>query len=247
MPLGKRHLPRTLLIGRFLPTLALFAFASPALALEPKDVWLVVNKNVPESRQVADHYIAKRGVPKDQVIELDLPKGEDISRADYDAKLVSPLRDAIKDHKDKVKVLVTTYGVPLRVGQQQPNEDEKKALEKLRPELVELRKKRSELEKNKDADQKELANVRRQVDGLESRERRLTHAESQASVDSELMLLWWPHAPAGPVGGEVTLHAGERKLSQERAGGHSYRGSMVRAWTSRSGSWTTPSPRRRTG
>src|SRR5215212_3747922 len=99
----------------------LFVCAAPAFALEPKDVWLVVNKNVPESRQVADHYVAKRGVPKTNVVELDLPKGEDISRADYDKKLVEPLRDALKDHKDKAKVLVTTYGVPLRVGRQEPD------------------------------------------------------------------------------------------------------------------------------
>jgi uncharacterized protein (TIGR03790 family) len=180
---------------RFLSTLALLAFASPLLALEPKDVWLVVNKNVPESQQVADHYIAKRGVPKGNVVVLDLPKGEDISRADYDAKLAGPLREALKEQKDKVKVLVTTYGVPLRVGQQQSNEDEKRELEKLRPELAEARKKRSELEKNKDADAKELADARRQVNGLEARERRLAHAESHACVDSELMLLWWPAYP----------------------------------------------------
>ena len=60
--------------------LGLLLTSAPALALQPADVWLVVNKNVPESRQVAAHYLAKRGVPKDHVIELDLPKGEDISR-----------------------------------------------------------------------------------------------------------------------------------------------------------------------
>ncbi len=170
------------------------ACASSSFALEPKDVWLVVNKNVPASREVADYYIAKRGVPKGNVVELDLPKGEDVSRADYDAKLAAPLRDALKDKKDKVKVLVTTYGVPLRVGQQQPSEDEKLALAKLRPELAELRKKLAEL-RDKKADAKEIAVVQQQVQGLESRERRLTHAESQASVDSELMLLWWDKYP----------------------------------------------------
>src|SRR5262245_22503738 len=158
----------------------LFVFASSTFALEPKDVWLVVNKNVPESRQVADHYIAKRGVPKDHVIELDLPKGEDISRADYDTKLAGPIREAIKDKKDEVKVLVTTYGVPLRVGQQPMDEDEKKAHEKLKPELAEARKKLAELEKNKDADKKDLDAARREVNSLQNRERRLTHAESHA-------------------------------------------------------------------
>ena len=180
---------------RLLSSLLLFALASPAFALEPKDVWLVVNKNVPESRQVADHYIAKRGVPKGNVVELDLPKGEDISRADYDTKLAGPLRIALKEKKDEAKVLVTTYGVPLRVGPQLPNEDENKALEKLRPELTEARKKLAELEKNKDADPKELADAKRQVNGLQNRERVLTHAESNACVDSELMLLWWEKYP----------------------------------------------------
>jgi uncharacterized protein (TIGR03790 family) len=127
----------------------LLALSSSTFALEPKDVWLVVNKNVPESRQVADHYVAKRGVPKGQVVELDLPKGEDISRADYDVKLAGPLRDALRIRREQVKVLVTTYGVPLRAGPQPPNEDEKKALDKLRPELAEARKKLAELEKKK--------------------------------------------------------------------------------------------------
>ena len=178
-----------------LSALLLLAFASPAVAFEPKDVWLVVNKNVPESRQVADHYIAKRGVPKGNVVELDLPKGEDISRADYDTKLAGPLRDALKEQKEQVKVLVTTYGVPLRVGPQLPDADEKKELEKVRPELAEARKKLAELEKNKEADAKEVAAARTEVDRIQRRERVLTHAESNACVDSELMLLWWDKYP----------------------------------------------------
>ena len=173
----------------------LFAIAAPGFALEPKDVWLVVNKNVPESRAVADHYIAKRGVPKGNVVELDLSKGEDISRADYDTKFASPLREALAGHKDAAKVLVTTYGVPLRVGGVVPNEAERKELETLRPELTEARKMLADLEKNKDGDAKELAAAKGAVNRLQGRERVLTHAESNASVDSELMLLWWESYP----------------------------------------------------
>ncbi len=176
---------------RHLLALLLFALTSPAFALEPKDVWIVVNKNVPESQQVAEHYIAKRGVPKENVVQLDLPKVEDISRLDYDTKLAGPLRDAIKDHKEKVKVLVTTYGVPLRVGHQLPNADEKKELDTLRPKLTELRKLVADLEKTKIADLMELATAKQKLNSLQARERVLTHAESHACVDSELMLLWW--------------------------------------------------------
>ena len=55
--------------------LGLFLFAPSAFALEPKDMIVVANKNVPESREVADHYLAKRKVPKENLILLDLPKG----------------------------------------------------------------------------------------------------------------------------------------------------------------------------
>jgi uncharacterized protein (TIGR03790 family) len=170
----------------------LFAIATPAFALEPADVWIVVNKNVPESRKVADHYIAKRGVPKTNVIELDLPKGEDISRGEYDTKLAEPIRVALKDKKDAAKVLLTTYGVPLRVGGQPPSEEDKKELDKLRPDLDAAKKKLAELEKHKDADKKELEAAKTDVARFQAAERLYTHAESHACVDSELMLLWWP-------------------------------------------------------
>jgi uncharacterized protein (TIGR03790 family) len=172
--------------------MALVLVAAPALALEPANVWLIVNKNVPESREVADHYIQKRGVPKGNVVVLDLPKTEDIARAEYNDKLAGPLRDALKDHKDKAKVLLTTYGVPLHVGQELTTADEKKELEKLRPDLDAAQKKLAELEKNKGAGPEEVTTARNDLERIRTRERQLTHSESQASVDSELMLLWWP-------------------------------------------------------
>jgi uncharacterized protein (TIGR03790 family) len=180
---------------RWVFTLAIAGTSSlSSLALEPADVWLVVNKNVPESRRVADYYMAKRHVPKENVIELDLPKGEDISRSDYDVKMVGPVREALKNHKDKVTVLLTTYGVPLRVGAQPSSDEEKKELDKIRPDLEAARKKVSEFEKNKEA-ATQLFVARKEVEKLQNREGALTHRESHASVDSELMLLWWPKYP----------------------------------------------------
>jgi uncharacterized protein (TIGR03790 family) len=171
---------------------SILLFTATAQALEPVDVWLIVNKNEPESRRVADHYMARRGVPKGNVIELDLPRTEDISRADYDAKLAGPLREALKSHKDRVKVLLTTYGVPLSVGQQPPSVEEQKELEKLRPELDAVRKRIVEFEKKKDVDKQGLEQARALAKKLNDQIYQLAHAESQACVDSELMLLWWP-------------------------------------------------------
>jgi uncharacterized protein (TIGR03790 family) len=156
------------------PLVLILAFAAPAL--EPADVFVISNKNEPASKEVAEHYLAKRKLPAANHVVLDLPTTEDITRVDYDAKLAGPLREALKDRKDKVKVLLTVYGVPLRVGAQQSTDAEKAELEKLKPEL----------------DAANKANDKKKVDELTERRRALSHEMSVACVDSELMLLWWP-------------------------------------------------------
>lgn len=171
------------------------AFATPAVALEPKDVFVIANKNVPASKHVAEHYIAKRGVPAGHLIFLDLPAVEDISRADYDAKLAAPLREALKDRKAEAKVLLTVHGVPLRVGGQTQTAEEKSEADKIKPELDELRKKVAELEKDKATPAADLAAAKQKLDALDKRFRALGHPESRASVDSELMCLWWSKYP----------------------------------------------------
>jgi uncharacterized protein (TIGR03790 family) len=98
----------------FALVLDLFFGAFPAYAIEPGQVFLVANKNVPESMQVAQHYCQKRGVPRANIIILDLPTGDDISRADYGQRIVSPLRAALKNQREQALVVVTVYGVPLR-------------------------------------------------------------------------------------------------------------------------------------
>jgi uncharacterized protein (TIGR03790 family) len=193
----------------FLVALGLPIAAASASALGPDDVYLVVNKNVAASRAVAEHYCLKRKVPVDHIVAFDLPTGEDVSRADYDVKLAGPLRELLKDKKDQVKVLLTVYGVPLRVGGDQPTAAEKDELTKLAGETEPLQKKLKELketlpalEKKAKEDpksdeakelaerRKELADVEVKLRGQEQRRRWLQHAESQAAVDSELALLW---------------------------------------------------------
>jgi uncharacterized protein (TIGR03790 family) len=193
---------------------ALFRVASMAGEIGPQDVYLLVNRKVPESRQLAEHYCAKRGVPVEQIIELDLPPGEDISRTDYDKNLATPLREKLESKRDKVKVLLCMYGVPLRVGRQEMSADDRAALAKLEPELAPLEKKlgtlRDEVKKLEEKAAKEpkgpeardLPERRKerdqldaQVRGLANRRNRLQQAETEAAVDSELALLWQPKYP----------------------------------------------------
>jgi uncharacterized protein (TIGR03790 family) len=190
--------------------LPLLLLAGPAWALGPEDVFVVGNKNVPESKLLVEHYCAKRGVPKENVLLLDLPAGEEISRRDYDTRLAAPLRSALAERKEKVKVLLTVYGVPLRVGRVEPGADQKVELEKVRKELGGARQQLRALEKQIEAIEREmrdkategladrLAAARKERDAaaprlrrLEQSERLLANAETEACVDSELSLLWW--------------------------------------------------------
>jgi len=68
--------------------IALLAITAPTVALEPVDIIVITNKAVPASCELAEHYCKARGVPAENIVPLELPKEEDIGRADYNAKLV---------------------------------------------------------------------------------------------------------------------------------------------------------------
>jgi uncharacterized protein (TIGR03790 family) len=94
------------------------AAAASAAGLAPDNLLLITNRNVPEGRKLADYYADKRKVPENRVLELDLPTGDEVSFADYEAKVVPVVREFLARHKlrERVTCLVTFYGVPLRVG-----------------------------------------------------------------------------------------------------------------------------------
>src|SRR5947209_20580493 len=110
---------------RLLAAAVLLACVSPAHAIGPRDVFILTNKNVPESRALAEYYCQKRGVPRDHILVFDLPAEEDMSRATYDERLAAPLRAMLADKKDEAKVLLSMYGVPLRVGPSAPSAKDK--------------------------------------------------------------------------------------------------------------------------
>jgi uncharacterized protein (TIGR03790 family) len=112
--------------------LALAVLAQAARAdIRPEAVAIVYNSNVPESRALAETYRTARGIPFENVVSLDIPPGADISREDFDRSILKPLRQTF-DSKgwwrrqrgadgitlpvaNKIRVLVTMRGVPLRI------------------------------------------------------------------------------------------------------------------------------------
>jgi len=181
-------------------------------ALEPAEVFIVVNKNVAESKEVALHYCEKRAVPKENIVELDLPTGEDISRKDFDSKLVVPLRAALKDRQEKAKVLVSTFGVPLRVGRPELKADEQDEVNKISPQIdrmqaeercfqyelahldIAVKDKESGAAERQQLLQKNRELMLGKLRPMQKRRDVLTYSglqEATACVDSELSLLWW--------------------------------------------------------
>jgi len=94
------------------------ALTPVALALTPADLIVVYNANLPESRQVAEYYAGKRGVPPANLVGVKVSPGEDMTRQEYDQCLVPPLRQKVAElrlsHRNAAILLV--YGLPLRVG-----------------------------------------------------------------------------------------------------------------------------------
>ncbi|MFA7342729.1 MAG: TIGR03790 family protein [Terrimicrobiaceae bacterium] len=53
---------------------------------------VLFNVNDPDSKSLAQYYAGKRGVPPAQVVGLDCPDMEEISRGDYESTVAAPLR-----------------------------------------------------------------------------------------------------------------------------------------------------------
>lgn len=119
-----RALARVMLLLAGLPPLAR---AVPP----PESVAILYNSTVPESRKLAELYREARAIPAQNLIALEMPETADISRADFEKSILKPLRAEFdqrgwwKRGRDaagltlpvinRIRVLVTMRGVPLRI------------------------------------------------------------------------------------------------------------------------------------
>ncbi len=77
----------------------LCATLSASSASGSPEVVVVYNSRVPESKEVAEYYAERRQVPKDQIIGLELPTGETMSRKEYLEQLHQPLLKKLEESK----------------------------------------------------------------------------------------------------------------------------------------------------
>lgn len=91
--------------------------AALGFAQKPENVLVVINQASTFSKSIGDYYILKRHVPLANVCTLNTPPDEDISRDDFQKKIVAPMSTFLHTRhlEDKILYVVTTSGVPLRI------------------------------------------------------------------------------------------------------------------------------------
>lgn len=92
--------------------------APPAIAQSPENVAVVINNASPASQRIGEYYVRERGIPAANVIRLDAPTDEAVSRALYSATIENPIATALSRERlqDRVLYLVLTKGIPLRIA-----------------------------------------------------------------------------------------------------------------------------------
>ncbi len=177
-------------------TLLMLILCRTGLALEPNEILVIANRQVSESKQIADYYSKKRNIPDKNVIYLALgyKPNEWIKREDYERSIALPIKKRLQRRiPGEIRCLVTTYGIPIKVGSKGP----KPGMERKISELKKLQSnEKLRLEKMKqdstlEAKQKstQTKQINRKIAQLQREIGRLSGHETHASVDSELSML----------------------------------------------------------
>jgi uncharacterized protein (TIGR03790 family) len=128
---------RSILCTLLLPVLLLLA-TLPAHALGPDEIALIVNSNEPAGRELAQFYAQARHIPDDRILELSLPKSEEMPFKQYEEEVVPQVREYLRTGRieQQIKCFVTFFGVPIRIAARVPSGQEAQELTDLRKALV---------------------------------------------------------------------------------------------------------------
>ncbi|MCH7903523.1 MAG: TIGR03790 family protein [Armatimonadetes bacterium] len=79
-------------------------------------VLIVINQASPDSVQVGSYYRNKRGIPKTNVVFINVRDSETIPIARYRSEIEAPVRTAIKALSKPIDFIVLTKGIPIRIS-----------------------------------------------------------------------------------------------------------------------------------
>jgi uncharacterized protein (TIGR03790 family) len=164
-----------------LVSIALFPVAARALA--PEEVVVIANSRAKHSVALARYYIRQRQIPTNHLITIATTWDEHCSRQTYDREIRQPVRKALDRLGDgqRIRALVTVYGVPLAIRPPTPEED---------PHLLELNLKLEILaEEQQQAEGERLDAILAEKGRLTEQRKRYQGMDTRAAVDSELALV----------------------------------------------------------
>ncbi|MGM0656187.1 MAG: TIGR03790 family protein [Thermodesulfobacteriota bacterium] len=170
-------------IGIFTALFFLLSFSvMPALALSPDEVLVLANRNAAKSQGLATWYMAKRQIPKENLLLVFITDKESCSRDAYLKKIVPRVRRALEKNR-KINAIVTMYGLPLRISSPGMTNEEQARMDRLTAKkemLNTLKEKNGQLT---DEQKKALNQVNKKIKRLKA------STDKTASFDSELMLV----------------------------------------------------------
>lgn len=104
-------------------TVALGTASLAGAELRPEEVGVIAMAASRESREVAEYFVAARGIPESNVFLLPGQPGESVSRAVWEQEMRPAIGGWLAEdgRGTKIRCLVTCWDVPLRIGKRDPN------------------------------------------------------------------------------------------------------------------------------
>lgn len=94
---------------------SVISLLGPIAAQKPANTLVVANDLSPLSRQIAEYYISKRGIPLANYCHLRTRADEEIDRAIYQTAIEDPVKRCLSGRQGAIAVVVLTQGVPLKI------------------------------------------------------------------------------------------------------------------------------------
>ncbi len=88
--------------------------------LQPSEVLVVVNAASPESIELGEYYLKRRGVPAKNLCRISTVTGFHVTRTEYETQIAAPIRSYLNEHGlgDRIRCLALMWGVPVKIGAQ---------------------------------------------------------------------------------------------------------------------------------
>ncbi len=86
--------------------------------LKPKEIAIIALRGNRGSERLAEYYAKQRGVPTENICKIVMPKGETLKHKAWRWTVRPEIRKWLQDNdpQHNLRCLVTTWGVPLRIG-----------------------------------------------------------------------------------------------------------------------------------